>query len=166
MHRPIVFLRPLGLPTSEISKAKTFINKRIVQYYSQENSEKFAAIHLPTTMPGLDITLTAIMYSKSEDNLKMLINKQTFTQLHLDANLQTMNKAGQMEFWNRTVTDSKNPDEGRKGKKMGFVEEFYNTSAGDKYLLMDKNLKEVMPSNRDIGYTMEDLKKWYDNLKG
>lgn len=149
----------------EISSAKAFINKRIVQYFSQENSEKFAAIHLPTTMPGLDITLTAVMYSKSEENFNMLIGKQTFAQINIDSNLQALNKTAQMDFWNRIVTNSRNPEEGRKGKKMGFVEEYYNTSANDKYLLMDKNLKEVMPSNREIGYTMEDLKSWYNNLK-
>jgi hypothetical protein len=143
---------------------KDFISKRLVQYVYQETYTKFAVVHLPTTMPGLDIYLTAKMFKKSDDNLNVLIGKQTFSQLNLDTDLQNKNKAAQMNFWNNIVKESKNPNPDQKGKKIGFVEDFYKTAASDKYLLLDDKLAEVQPSDISLGYTQADLKKWYDSL--
>lgn len=149
---------------SHFTTTKDFISKRLVQYVSQETFTKFAVVHLPTTMPGLDVLLTAKMFSKSDENLDLLKGKQTFAQLYLSTEMQSINKAKQIDFWNNVVTASKNPNSDQKGKKLGFVEEYYNTSANDKYLMLDENLKEVQPSNQTLGYTEGDIKKWYDSL--
>lgn len=150
---------------SHFKTTKDFIAKRLVQYVYQETFTKFAVVHLPTTMPGLDVYLTAKMFSKSDENLNMLIGKQTFAQLNLDTEMQNKNKAAQMNFWNNIVKGSKNPDPEKRGKKLGFVEEFYQTSANDKYLLLDDKLNEVKPVSSDLGYTDKEIKVWYNSLK-
>jgi hypothetical protein len=142
---------------------KNFMDNNLVQYTNQETNDKFAVVHLPTTMPGLDILLTAMLYEKSEMNLDMITGKQTFSQLNLSTEVQGINKVKQMDFWNNIVKKTKNIN--NKEKDFKFHEEFYENSVSDKYNLFDHNLKEVAPTNPTVGYTMEEIKNWYDKVK-
>lgn len=151
-----------------VSQAKEFISTVIVQYTSQESSKKFAAVHLPTTMPGLDLMLTALLTNDHKDEIeKNIIAKQTFAQINVDATLQSTNKSHQQVFWNSVVQSSKN--EARINKtvteELKFNESYYNTSASDKYLLVDLDMKEIAPQNATTGYTLEEIHKWVTLVK-
>jgi len=147
-------------------KAKEFIQDTLVQYTTQETAKKFAVVHLPTTSPGLDIMLSALICQESELEAK-IYSKQTFAQLNLNAELQAINKTHQTVFWNNVVKSSKNEARKSKGvsEDLKFHEDYYNTSAADKYLLIDLDLKEVQPSAPEVGYTKDDILKWFQNLK-
>jgi len=148
--------------------AKTFITEHIVQYTSQETPTRFAAVHLPTTMPGLDIMITALVCDNDLAEIEnKIIPKQTFTQLNVNEVLQAKNKAGQMAFWNNVVKSSKN--EARKNKsvdeELKFHEDYYNTSAADKYKLIDLTFKEINPKEPTVGYTEEEIIGWFKMIK-
>jgi hypothetical protein len=140
----------------------------IVQYTSQESNKKFAAVHLPTTMPGLDIMLTALVTDdKVEEVENKIFTKQTFAQININSELQTINKAAQQMFWDNIIKSSKN--EARKSKMVDedlkFHESYYNTSAADKYNLVDIKMKEIKPSDEKNGYTKEEIVSWFSKLK-
>jgi len=143
-------------------KVYDFIDKKLVQYVSQEKNGKFAVVHLPTTMPGLDLLCTALTMEKDTEDLSEIIGKQTFAQLDLDDDLQAKNKTAQIEFWNNTVKTTRNPDQ--SAQKVGFVEDFYNTSAGDTYFLVTIDGKEVEPDNLGTGYTEQEIYTWFKTV--
>jgi len=151
-----------------VIKAKAFIESYLVQYTYQETAKKFAVVHLPTTMPGLDLLCTALVCGDTEEDLnKNIISKQTFSQIYVSQNLQEENKTYQRVFWEKIVTTSKNEE--RTSKRLTvdlkFHEEFYNTAASDKYLLLDYSLKEVKPKSVDSGYTKEEMLAWFKSVK-
>jgi len=151
-----------------VTKAKEFINDVMVQYTSQETTKKFAAVHLPTTMPGLDIMLSALMIDHSIQALENKIyTKQTFTQIHVDNTLQTINMAAQRMFWDTTVKTSRNQARASKSvtEDLKFNEQYYMTSADDKYKLMTIDMKELEPANIGTGYTKVEVEKWFNDLK-
>jgi len=143
-------------------KVHDFVEKKLVQYVSEEKGGKFAAVHLPTTMPGLDILCTVLTMTQSDEDYEELVGKQTFAQLNLSEELQDKNKGKQIDFWNKTVNGSRNPDS--KAYKSGFVEDFYKNSAGDKYNLIMVDGKEVEPNDINIGYTEDEIKKWIEKV--
>lgn len=141
-------------------EVQTFIKTKLVQYVSEEKNGKFAVVHLPTTMPGLDILSFALASDGSLKVVDEIIKRQCFAQLDLDDDLQAENKAGQIAFWDNIVRKSNNSNQ--SAFKQGFQEEFYNTSAGDKYCLLDQKLAEVtVPPG---GYSKSDVEKWFEDL--
>jgi hypothetical protein len=148
--------------------AKEFIKDNIVQYTSQESSKTFAAVHLPTTMPGLDLLVTAIaMMNLADVVTNYIIPKQTFAQIKINGALQEENKAAQRNFWDNVVRSSKNT--ARQAKtvtdELKFHEDYYNTSATDTYLLIDLDMKEVEPKDSKAGYTKDEIQTWFNNIK-
>jgi len=153
---------------SSVMKAKDFIRDNLVQYVSQETSRNFAVVHLPTTMPGLDIMLTALTLPNTQDSLtNHIFTKQTFAQLNINKELQSINKAAQENFWNNVVKTSKNQArvERKVTEELKFHEDYYNTSAADTYNLIDINFNEVPPKNSTTGYTKEEIVNWFVRLK-
>jgi hypothetical protein len=148
-----------------MNKVTNFMDSYLVQYVAQENNKKFAVVHLPTTMPGLDVTLSAILFKESDENLKMIMEKQTFAQLFLDDKTQNINKLAQTLFWNSTVKKTKNQANKQGKEDFKFHEDFYENSVKDKYLVLNADLSEYPPSNPSSGYTEEDIKIWYKKLK-
>lgn len=151
-----------------VAKAKDFIVNYIVQYTSQETTKRFAAVHLPTTMPGLDLMATALYSDWSDYSLENnIITKQTFSQINLNSELQNKNKDAQRMFWDHIVKTSNN--EARVNKtvtvELKFHEEYYSTAAKDKYLLIDLKFMEIEPKDKNTGYTMDEVKKWFNDLK-
>lgn len=151
-----------------VTKAKEFILNYLVQYTSQESSKKFAVVHLPTTMPGLDIMITALTSENSMASMESRIyTKQTFCQLNLNSELQSINKAAQQMLWDTVIKSSKN--EARVAKTvtedLKFHSNFYDTSASDKYNLVDINMKEIPPTNAALGYTKKDMETWFQKIK-
>jgi len=149
----------------ELAEAKNFIDKRLVQYTTQENLQKFAVVHLPTTMPGLDILLMAIMYEYNESFLmEDIVGKQTFAQMDIDADLQKINEEYQKEFWNEVVTTSKNPNQDAYRQNKGFNQKFYDTSKNDQYEFLNADLSIYKTPKG--GMTEDELHKWYNKVKG
>jgi hypothetical protein len=151
-----------------VTDAKKFIQEYLVQYTSQESSKKFAVVHLPTTMPGLDIMMSALILSDTDHDMESYIfSRQTFAQLNISPELQSINMTAQQVFWNNIVKSSKNEARANKTvtEDLKFNEDYYKTSAADKYLLVDINFKEVIPKNASLGYTKEELKTWFHKLK-
>jgi len=141
-------------------EVQTFIKNKLVQYVSQERNGKFAVVHLPTTMPGLDILCFSMATDGDMKNIDEIIKRQCFAQLDLDEDLQAENKAAQMNFWENEVTRSNNDN--KSAFKKGFQEDFYNTSAGDKYCLLNLKMQErTIPPG---GYSKSDLEQWYTEL--
>lgn len=143
-------------------KVYEFIDKKLVQYVSEEKNGKFAVVHLPTTMPGLDILCTVLTLDDSDEDFEMLIGKQTFAQLKLSADLQDTNKEKQRAFWENVVNKTRNPDS--SAFKQGFVEEFYENSASDDYKLISLEGNEVMPEDMDMGYTRDEVRAWMTSI--
>jgi len=143
-------------------KVYQFIDKKLVQYVSQEKNGKFAVVHLPTTMPGLDILCTVLTMKGTDEEFEELIGKQTFAQLNLSADLQAENKEKQKQFWENMVNSSRNPDQ--NAYKSGFVEEFYKNSASDTYNLINLNSSEYAPPDKDEGYSKGEVRKWFDKV--
>jgi hypothetical protein len=153
---------------TSVQSAKTFITDHMVQYTSQESSKKFAAVHLPTTMPGLDIMATALTCEDNFEDLENIIyTKQTFAQIHIDEKLQGINRAAQKMFWDSMVKTSHNQARNTKQvtEEFKFHENYYNTSAADKYFLIDVNNEEVPPKDTNTGYTDDEVKKWFKNIQ-
>lgn len=153
---------------TSVVKAKQFINDTLVQYTSQETNKKFAVVHLPTTMPGLDILLTAFILDDKEESLTNAIcTKQTFAQINIDSSLQAINKTAQQLFWDTMVKKSKN--EARINKTvtddLKFHEDYYETSAKDKYNLVNIKFKEIKPKDEKVGYSKEELLSWFKEVK-
>jgi len=153
---------------TSVMKAKQFINDSLVQYTSQETIKKFAVVHLPTTMPGLDLMLTALTLDKKVDSVvNYIFTKQTFAQINVDSNLQAINKGAQQLFWDTMVKKSRN--EARINKtvtdELKFHEDYYETSARDKYNLVDLKFKEVEPRDKSTGYTRDEIMAWFENIK-
>jgi hypothetical protein len=151
-----------------VVSAKEFINSSIVQYTDQESATKFASVHLPTTMPGADLMMTALIIDDNNESLESTIfTKQTFSQINISPSLQEVNKSAQRMFWDNVVKTSKN--EARRTRKvteeLKFHEEYYNTSAADKYLLVDLEMNEVKPANVMNGYTKEEVVTWFKKVK-
>jgi hypothetical protein len=137
-----------------------FIKDKLVQYVSQEKNGKFAVVHLPTTMPGLDILCFAMATDGKDSNVEEIIKRQCFAQLDLEEELQAENKSAQMDFWENQVKKSNNTN--ANAFKQGFQEDFYNTSASDKYSLLNIKLQELaVPPG---GYSRSDIEKWYKEL--
>ena len=151
----------------EMAEARNFMDRRLVQYVTQENNQKFAVVHLPTTMPGLDLLLMAIMNDYDESFLMdEMVGKMTFTQMDIDEDLQSSNRAAQVEFWNETVTTSKNPNQDIYRQNKGFNQKYYDTASSDKYQFINEDFSVFRPANQRVGMTEEDLKKWYRAVKG
>jgi hypothetical protein len=151
-----------------VTRAKDFIRDKLVQYVSQESSKNFAVVHLPTTMPGVDLLATAYhTRSTTEAMEKNIFEKQTFTQMHINAELQAINKKAQENFWNNIVTTSKNQARNTKqvSETLKFHEQYYNTSAADKYYLIDHDFKEIKPSDLTNGYTKKEIVAWFNGVK-
>jgi ribosomal protein S15P/S13E len=149
----------------EMAEARSFMDRRLVQYVTQENPTKFAVVHLPTTMPGLDLLLTAMMNDYDDDfPTEELIPKMTFTQMDINEDLQLANKNAQMEFWNETVTTSNNPNQDIYRQNKGFNLKFYNTAASDKYDFLNPDM--TVFKTPKTGMTEELLEEWYRKVKG
>jgi len=46
-----------------------------------------------------------------------------------------------------------------------FNESYYNTSAADKYYLVDINMKEIEPKSIMEGYTRAEVEEWFAQVK-
>jgi hypothetical protein len=156
--------------SSWFNQVKNFLEKRLTQYVSQETNEKFASVHLPSTNPGLDCFCAALMeeYPKSkemlEESVTRIVGRLTFTQLNINASLQTENKTAVQNFWTNTVKYPK-VRQLRKSRNStvdeeGFQEMYYETSAADKYNLVDDDMEEMLPRS-SAGYTRAEVTAWF-----
>jgi hypothetical protein len=154
---------------SSVTEAVGFIRSKLVQYTTQENNNNFAVVHLPTTMPGLDIMLNSLLLDPSNPDYALddvLIKKATFAQLWVGSDLQATNKSHQKHFWDNVVVTSRNS--ARTGQntmeKLQFHEAYYETSSKDTYKLITLDKKEVDPKDMKIGYTRQEFLDWFKNL--
>lgn len=148
--------------------AKTFIDRRLVQYVTQETSSKFAVVHLPTTMPGLDLMVAALNCDSTIEAVReLLVPRATFGQMNLSASLQAVNKREQENFWNNVVKTSKNQDRmrGLANVELKFHENFYKNVENDKYNLVDMNMKEIEPKSSVMGYEMDEIVEWVSKVR-
>jgi hypothetical protein len=137
---------------------RTFIAGNIVDYNSAAKaSEKFPGTHIGITNPGLDMLMWRIMTPKAERSLDRFFIRTTSIQLKLDKETQEMAKSGYKLYWDTVVVGTRNTTATEEAK---FRENYYNTSAGDMYLLVDDNLKEFPPKVEAKGYTREEIEKW------
>lgn len=150
-----------------MTMAKSFIMDHLVQYTDQETNRKFAVVHLPTTMPGLDLLATALFLPVGDSSVQnYIIPKQTFAQIHLNAELQSKNRVFQQTFWNETVKTSKNEARRNNTKEeLKFHEDYYKNSSSDMYKLLDFQMAEVEPENQATGYTEKEVISWFNKVK-
>jgi hypothetical protein len=145
---------------------RSFFETDCTQYVTAAKREnKFPVVNIPGTMPGLDILwfcLTTPDEDRTMDNLKV---RPTFTQISLQADVQTVAREGYEHYWDNVVKGSKNPD-----NKAGVVEapmmrqEYYETQAADMYNLItyDKGmtLTLLIPSHTSGKYSMEEVQAY------
>jgi len=143
-------------------KVQNFVSVRIVQYVTQaKDRSKFPAVNIPTTNPGLDILVYVLSTNQSDVNLEDLSRRPTFTQLNLNSELQNKAKVGYQYYWDSVITGTKNKESTEKPE---YKEEYYNTSANDKYNLIkmkkDGSFIEFPPASVSAGYTEEEIKSY------
>jgi hypothetical protein len=141
------------------SQVRDFYGTKITQYVTQaDRQKKFPAVNIPATNPGLDIMFHCLMLKKEDRTLENLKFRVTFCQLALNDELQGMAKEGYRKFWDETVRGSNNPDAITMNLPQPRMrEEYYINPASDKYPLLDKNLKVVVPTSNESGYTRQEL---------
>jgi len=137
-----------------------FISTRITQYVSQANSNnRFPAVNVPTCNPGLDIFFYKLITKPEDRSIDDLKNRTTFSQLHLDSEMQGIAKEGYKNYWDNVVKGSKNPDkEKEKLEAPQMREEYYLTGASDQYLLLDDKFKEITAPT--TGYTRATIENY------
>jgi len=150
-----------------------FFNKYTVKWPKLETANNFATLHLPNTNPGLHLLSVAMMFdwtSKSDSEIvENFLPEQPMGQLKLNHELQEKHKEHSKIFWNETVKGTKNPkaELTKKEVEKGFIEEYYNTSAGDQYPLIkigSKNNFEMVELKPD-GYSEKDIVSWYKTVR-
>jgi len=150
-----------------------FYNQYTVKWPKLETANNFATLHLPNTNPGLHLLSVAMMFDwKNLSDTEILNNflpEQPMGQLKLTTALQEKHKEHSKIFWNETVKGTKNPkaELTKKEVEKGFIEEYYNTSAGDQYPLI-----KIGPNNTFViqdlpmeGYTESDIVSWYRTVR-
>lgn len=141
---------------------RNFFDTKCTQYVSaSKKNKKFPVVNLPGTIPGLDIFWWCVTTENSERTLANLKNRPTFTQINLQADVQTLAKEGYEFFWTKVVKGTRNED---KVDAPAMREEFYNTSAADEYDLISWNksgqLIEQSPALADKGYSREEVETY------
>ena len=117
-----------------------FYQTETVQYVSEaEKKDKFPVVNIPTCMP--DITAhffkvhlkgVGIAYTDAE-LLKAFKENLWFCQLNISQALSDEHRLWETDFWNNTVTKTKNSDSARYNREKGFQAAYYNTKAADNY---------------------------------
>jgi hypothetical protein len=153
-------------------ETKTFLSKRMVKLTKSANSSKFASVHVPGTNPGLDCLFGAMVMTTptTQDDIvngaQQIAHRRTFAQLNLSSTLQEINKVAVKSYWEDTVQIKDKAERQKstgKGFETGFVEEYYNTSAGDMYWLVNKDMTEYITA---APYTIKDIQEWYAKVHG
>jgi len=125
---------------------RNFFETDCVQYVTAaKKTKKFPVVNIPGTMPGLDILWFCLCTKDEDRTLENLKKRPTFTQIKLQADMQTIAKEGYEFYWTKIVKGSRNPD--NKGGAMeapGMKQEYYETSAADEYMLIDLTRDHTM----------------------
>jgi hypothetical protein len=88
----------------------------------------------------LDILWFCLCTKDEDRTLDNLKKRPTFTQIKLQADVQTIAKEGYEFYWTKIVRGSKNPDnKGGVIEAPGMKEDYYQTSAADMYGLIEYN---------------------------
>jgi len=145
---------------------RTFISARVTQYVSDvTRSRKFPGVNIPNCNPGLDVLVYCLITHPNKRSIVELSHRPTFCQLYLDEEMQDVARAGYAHYWDYIVQGSKNPDAVSQNlPKPQFREEYYNNSAGDKYQLVDLDLKEIPPNDPIKGYTLEEIAQYLKEI--
>lgn len=141
---------------------RSFFETECTQYVSEsKKSKKFPVVNIPTTMPGLDILFFCLTTENEERTLDALKVRPTFTQMSLEADVQTIARQGYEIFWTTIVKGTRNKD---KVEAPAMNESFYNTSAGDLYKLIKVSkeglLEEIKPTKTSGLYTKEEVESY------
>jgi hypothetical protein len=137
---------------------KTFIAGTITDYNTAAKAaDKFPGTHIPTTNPGLDMLMWRLSTDKEARTLEAFFSRTTSVQLKNGPEAQEMAKSGYRLYWDTVVKRSKNTAPTEEAK---YREEYYETSAGDAYYLIDDRLRDVKPASDLVGYTLEEITTW------
>lgn len=128
---------------------RDFIATHVTQYVTATSgNQKFPAVNIPSCNPGLDILVFCLITNPADKTVDNLRNRTTFSQLFLDSEMQSQAKIGYANYWDNIVQGTKNPNSTEEPKMR---EQYYNTTAGDKYKLIGLNMKEI--DTPSTGYT-------------
>lgn len=158
-----------GLPEDVKKKAwfeqtRNFVAAAIVDYNTAaKGPDKFPGTHISTCNPGLDLFLWRLCTPKEERTLEAFFARTTSVQMNLNPAMQAKAKAGYKEYWDNVVKGTKNTVKTEDAK---YREEYYLTSAGDTYNLVeesgsDKLVEVAAPAT---GYSEKDLMDWMKNV--
>jgi hypothetical protein len=136
-------------------QVKDFYSTATEQYVTKaEKAKKYPVVNIPNTNPGLDIMLFLLMSDISLRTLDNIKDRVTFSQINLAADMQTLAKSGYEKFWNETVKGTKNDD---KPEEPRMREEYYKNPASDKYNLVNLDLSQYKPKDKNLGFTREEI---------
>lgn len=137
---------------------RAFIATTMTDYNTSAKAvDKFPGTHVAATNPGLSLMLWKLSVEEEARTVEAFFAKPITVQLHLSQECQERAKSGYKFYWDETVQGSKNTMNTEEAK---YREEYYNTSAGDKYLLVTDGLREVEPANKNLGYSMKEIEMW------
>lgn len=162
--RAMESMEPVDQAQLWFTPVRSFITTHVTQYVSDVvRSKKFPAVNIPNCNPGLDVLVYCLITDPNDRTLEDLFNRPTSSQLFLDDEAQACAKLGYKRYWDTIVNGTKNPDAAAANSKLEapqFREEFYASSAGDKYKLVDLNLVEIDTPTEVTGYSLEKLKEY------
>ncbi|GBG77078.1 hypothetical protein CBR_g23404 [Chara braunii] len=156
------------------SEAMSFMRHVMVDFPEEEEEGTFALIHLPVTNPGLTLLCWAFTRDDKERTVDNLLKQQVATQLFLEDRVQDRQKAFMVEFGTNVATSSRRGTSHndwflKRRSELGntaFDEGIYNNQKRDKYMLIYPiTCEEFKPTDKKVGYTQEDLKKWLKEVK-
>jgi hypothetical protein len=145
---------------------KDFYTTQTTQYVSQAvKSGLFPVVNIPNTNPGLDMLVFCLKSEDSERTLDNMSKRPTFSQINLNPECQTLARQGYEFYWTKMVSGSKNED-AKELEKPGMKEDYYNTSASDKYSLVSEDLKLVPMVANHVGYTKQEVEAYLRMFDG
>lgn len=143
-------------------KAKTFYQNQTVQYTSQHSfqNKKFSVVHIPSCNPSMDMLAWCLITKDEKRTVENFFARTTAVQLDLDTALQNRAKEAYRVFWTVTVTGTKKEgssnEEARTESRENW-QRYYETSAGDTYPLVTKEMTFVLKSGANSKYNMQDI---------
>jgi len=137
---------------------RAFIAEFVTDYNTNAKApDRFPGTHIPSCNPGMDLLMWRLSTDKELRTVENFFARTTSVQMALNTETQELAKSGYKLYWDEVVKGSKNTASTEDAK---YREEYYNTSAGDKYRLLDDRLKEIAPADPKTGYTIKEIKDW------
>lgn len=109
---------------------RAFFNNHCVQYTYEEEEQSFSVVHIPSALPFIAARCWLQMHP--HPTVDEFLENLWAAQFNLDSHLMDGQKAWESDFWENSVQKG-----GQNFERGKFNEDYWNTKAGDRYLLVN-----------------------------